>query len=125
MHLCASSSIRRQTSFRSYNPFFTSFAMHWGVEKMISDVCHIFFLFAASTSPVNNCISPKSSGRYSLKYLKCCSAKGLVGARKTTFSPGNCFILSIVSIRAMRVFPNPVGRTTKQFFFIHVSRIAF
>jgi len=51
-----------------------------------------------------------------LKEIKCCSAKGFVGARKTTFSPGNFSILFIVNINAIRVFPNPVGSTTKQFF---------
>jgi hypothetical protein len=57
-----------------------SFAMHWGVEKIISAVRHIFFLSAAGISPVNNWRSAKSSGSCSLKDSRCCSTRGFVGA---------------------------------------------
>ena len=51
------------------------------------------------------------------------SAKGFVGARKIIFSVGNSSSLLIASINAISVFPIPVGRTTRQFFFVQVSKI--
>ena len=99
--------------------------MHCGVEKMNSAVCQICFLLSAGVLPVKSCMSAQSSGRDFLKDSKCCSIKGLVGARMRIFSNGNFLNLSIVSIRAIRVFPVPVGRTTRQSFSLQVSKIAF
>ena len=99
--------------------------MHWGVENMNSAVCQISFLFFACVFPVNICMSAQSSGRFFLKDSKCCSIKGLVGARMTIFSSGNFLNRSIAIIKAISVFPVPVGRTTMQSFFLQVSKIVF
>ena len=92
---------------------------------MNSAVCHIFFLFSAVVFPVNNCISAHPSGSCSSNDLKCCSISGLVGARMTTFSSGNFLNLSMAVISAIKVFPVPVGKTTRQSFSLHVSKMAF
>ena len=92
---------------------------------MNSAVCQISFLFFAGVFPVNICISAQFSGRFFLKDLKCCSIRGLVGARMIIFSRGNSLNRSIVSIKAINVFPVPVGRTTMQSFFLQVSKIVF
>jgi len=97
--------------------------MHCGVEKMNSAVCQISFLFFAGVFPVKSCMSAQSSGRFFLKDSKCCSISGRVGARMTTFSRGNFLNLSIAIIIAIRVFPVPVGRTTRQSFSLQVSKI--
>ena len=99
--------------------------MHWGVEKMNSAVCHIFFLLSAEVLPVKSCMSAQSSGRDFLNVSKCCSISGFVGARMRIFSSGNFLNLSIVSIRAIRVLPVPVGRTTRQSFSLQVWKIVF
>ena len=99
--------------------------MHCGVEKMNSAVCHISFLFVDGVLPVKSCMSAQSSGRFFLNDSKCCSISGRVGARMRIFSSGNFLNLSIVSIIAIRVFPVPVGRTTRQSFFLQVSKIVF
>ena len=95
--------------------------MHWGVEKMISAVWNIFLRCFAGTEPVNNCRSANSSGSCFLKVLKCCSAKGLVGARNKTFERGNFFFRSMARRRAMRVLPRPVGKTTSVLLSLAVS----
>ena len=41
------------------------------------------------------------------------------------FSNGSFLKRSIANITAIRVFPVPVGRTTKQLFFIQVSKMFF
>jgi len=92
---------------------------------MNSAVCHIFFLLSAGVFPVKSCISAQSSGRDFLKDSKCCSIKGRVGARIKIFSNGNFLNLSTASISAIRVFPVPVGRTTRQSFSLQVSKIVF
>ena len=101
--------------------------MHWGVEKMNSAVCQIFFLWSAGVFPVKSCMSAQdspSSIRF-LKEVKCCSISGRVGARIKIFSRGCCLNLSIANMIAIRVFPVPVGRTTRQFCFMQVSKIVF
>ena len=65
-------------------------------------------------------MSAQSSGRFFLNDSKCCSIRGRVGARITIFSNGNFLNLSIAIIRAIRVFPVPVGRTTRQSFSLQV-----
>jgi len=90
---------------------------------MNSAVCHIFFLWSAGVFPVKICISAQSSGRDFLKDSKCCSIKGRVGARITIFFNGNFLNRSIAIINAIRVFPVPVGKTTRQSFSLHVSKI--
>jgi len=99
--------------------------MHWGVEKMNSAVCHICFRLSAGVLPVKSCMSAQSSGKFFLKDSKCCSISGRVGARTITFSKGNCLNLSTAIINAIRVFPVPVGKTTRQSFSLHVWNIAF
>mgnify|MGYP003963058459 CR=1 FL=1 len=101
-----------------------SFAIHWGVEKMNSAVFHIFFLESLGVFPVKSCISAQSSGKFFLNDSKCCSIKGLVGARIRIFSRGWDLKRSIESIMARRVFPVPVGRITMQSFSLQVLNIA-
>jgi len=48
-----------------------------------------------------------------------------VGARIRIFSKGKSLNLCIASIIAIRVFPVPVGRTTKQSWALQVSKIVF
>ena len=97
MHLWHSSSTSKDTSFRLYIPFFTSFAIHCGVEKTISAFCQSSFLLSAGVFPVNNSIWANNSGRFFLNEFKCCSARGLVGAKKTILSPG-CSICLFISL---------------------------
>ena len=117
--------IRSETSFRLYRFLLRSLAMHCGVEKMNSAVCHISFLFVEGVLPVKSCMSAQSSGRFFLKDSRCCSISGRVGARIKIFLSGNFLNLSIVSIIAIRVLPVPVGRTTRQSFSLQVSKIVF
>ena len=72
---------------------------------------------------MKSCMSAQPSGRFFLKVSKCCSIRGFVGARITIFSRGNFLNLSIVAIRAISVFPVPVGKTTRQSFSLQVSNI--
>ena len=90
---------------------------------MNSAVRHISFLFAAWVLPVKSCMSAQSSGRFFLNDSKCCSIRGRVGAKIKIFSSGNFLNRSIASISAIRVFPVPVGRTTRQSFSLHVSKM--
>ncbi len=92
---------------------------------MNSAVRQISFLFVDGVLPVKSCISAQSSGMFSLNDSKCCSISGRVGARIRIFSRGNFLNLSIVNIRAIRVLPVPVGRTTRQSFSLQVSKIVF
>ena len=92
---------------------------------MNSAVRQIFSLFSAGVFPVNICISAQPSGRFFLKDSKCCSIKGFVGARIRIFSKGNFLNRSMDIIKAINVFPVPVGKTTIQSFFLHVSKIVF
>ena len=98
--------------------------MHCGVENMNSAVRHISFLFFAGVLPVKSWRSAQSSGRCFLKDSKCCSISGRVGAKIRIFSSGNFLNWSIASIKAISVFPVPVGRTTKQSFSLQVSNMA-
>mgnify|MGYP004195414463 CR=1 FL=1 len=91
---------------------------------MNSAVLQIFFRLSAGVFPVKSCRSAQSSGRCFLKDSKCCSIRGLVGARIRIFSRGNFLNWSIASMSAIRVFPVPVGRTTRQSFSLQVSNIA-
>jgi len=100
-----------------------SFAIHWGVEKINSAVRQISFLLFAGVLPVKSCMSAHPSGRDFLKDSKCCSINGRVGARIRIFSRGNFLKRSTASIRAINVFPVPVGSTTRQSFSLHVSKI--
>ena len=118
---CALPISKRETSCREYISFFMSFAMHCGVEKMNSAVCHISFLLSAGVFPVKSCMSAQPSGRFFSNDSKCCSIRGFVGARIRIFWSGNSLKRWIVSIRAIRVFPVPVGRTTRQSFSLQVS----
>jgi len=90
---------------------------------MNSAVFHIFSLFSAEVFPVKSCMSAQSSGRIFSKDSRCCSIKGLVGAKIRIFSKGNFLNLSTDVIIAMRVFPVPVGRTTRQLCSLHVLKI--
>ena len=94
--------------------------MHWGVENINSAVFQISFLLSEGVFPVKSCISAQSCGRFFLKESKCCSINGLVGARIKIFSRGNFLKRSTAIIRAINVFPVPVGRTTRQSFSLHV-----
>src|SRR3989344_3036191 len=93
------------------------------VEIVTSAVCQIFFLLSAGTSPVKSWRSVKSSGRFFLKYSKCCSTSGFVGARKRTLLRGKDLRRLMESRRAMSVFPRPVGRTTRVLLSFVVSNI--
>jgi len=62
--------MRSETSFRLYKFLLRSFAMHCGVEKMNSAVCHISFLFVDGVLPVKSCVSAQFSGRFFLKDSK-------------------------------------------------------
>ena len=97
--------------------------MHCGVEKMNSAVCHIFCLLSAGVFPVKSCMSAQPSGRDFWNDSKCCSIRGFVGARIRIFSNGNCLNRSIAIIKAISVFPVPVGSITKQSLALHVSNI--
>jgi len=97
--------------------------MHCGVEKTNSVVLQISFLLSAGVFPVKSCMSAQSSGKDFLKDSKCCSIKGFVGARIKIFSRGNFLNLSTANISAIRVFPVPVGRTTRQSFSLQVLKI--
>ncbi len=101
-----------------------SFAIHCGVEKMMSAVRQIFLRSEAGISPVKSWRSAKSSGSCSLKDSRCCSTRGLVGARIRVFVAGCSCIRCAASMMAMRVLPTPVGRTTNVFARLAVSRIA-
>lgn len=81
---------------------------------MNSAVSQIFFLLAAGVFPVKSCMSAHVSGKCFWKDSKCCSIRGFVGARIRIFCRGNSLNLWMESIRAMRVFPVPVGRMTRQ-----------
>ena len=90
---------------------------------MISPVSQRIFLCSAGMEPVKIWISANKSGRFSLNVFKCCSTKGLVGARTRVFVVGNCFRRWIDSIRAISVLPSPVGKTTRVFACFAVSKI--
>ena len=90
---------------------------------MNSAVSHISFLLVAAVFPVKSCISAQSSGSCFLNESKCCSISGFVGARIRIFWSGNFLNRSIVAIRAISVFPVPVGRMTRQSEFLAVWKI--
>lgn len=69
---------------------------------------------------MNICMSAQSSGRFFLNDSKCCSTRGFVGARISIFCRGYFLKRLTVNIRAMRVFPVPVGRITIQSFSLQV-----
>lgn len=102
-----------------------SLAMHCGVEKMNSAVCQIFFLFSAGVFPVKSCMSAQVSECLIsfLNEVRCCSTRGFVGAKIRIFFKGNFLKRSIASITAIRVFPVPVGKTTRQFWSLQVEKI--
>ncbi len=73
---------------------------------------------------VNIEISSALKFKICLKVAACCTASGLVGAKKRTFELLNLCKRCAATITAIKVFPSPVGSTTIVFLFADVAIIA-
>ena len=78
---------------------------------------------AGVTLPVHKANAESGRSRCFWKLDLCCSARGLVGAKKSILELGSDFRRKAVSIEAIRVLPSPVGRTTREFFWTAVAKM--
>ena len=110
----------RPTHFKSYLPLIKSFLITCGVETIIFDLLNKIILFSGGVLPVKSTIFSLSISTNFSQEARCCETKGLVGAKIITFASDLCFLkqLAICKIPII-VFPKPVGKTTKEFLFLH------
>ncbi|OPY52278.1 MAG: hypothetical protein A4E51_01389 [Methanosaeta sp. PtaU1.Bin055] len=99
----------RETSRRDILRDKRSFSITWGVDTTIFASSHNSLRRSGKISPVKEATMVLSARTFS-RNEACCSTRGFVGARKRTLPR---FSLAMRTIRAMTVFPRPVGRTTR------------